>query len=196
MQANGTLGDFGTRGFAGVVHDLAAVVRTTRSENPQVPLVLLGHSMGSMIAQAFVLDHADIIDGLVLSGSAEVDVIAAKGAETPDLFGAMNAPFSSGLTGFEWLSRDQAEVDRYAADPLCGFALQPQYMMELFGRGEALGKPDRIAALPKDLPILIASGSADPLHTCSARWSRLSNDIERPVWRSRAGFTPRRVTRS
>lgn len=164
-RARGTLGDFGPGGFAAVVADLVAVIETARADNPGVPLVLLGHSMGSMIAQAFVLDHAALIDGLVLSGSAAVDVVAAAGAETPDLFGAMNAPFAPGKTGFEWLSRDQAEVDRYAADPLCGFALQPGSMGDLFGQGAALADPARIAGIRRDLPIWIASGDADPLHS-------------------------------
>ena len=69
-EANGTLGDFGPGGFAGVVADLVALVETARAEHPELPLILLGHSMGSMVAQAFVLDHAALIDGLVLSGSA------------------------------------------------------------------------------------------------------------------------------
>ena len=163
-RARGTLGDFRPGGFAAVVADLVAVVETIRADNPDLPLVLLGHSMGSMIAQAFVLGHAVLIDGLVLSGSAAVDAVAAAGAETPDLFGAMNAPFAPGKTGFEWLSRDQAEVDRYAADSLCGFALQPESMVDLFGQGAALADPARVATIPSDLPIWIASGDADPLH--------------------------------
>lgn len=77
----------------------------------------------------------------------------------------MNAPFAPGRTGFEWLSRDQAEVDRYAADPLCGFALAPDSMVALFGQGAALADPRRLADIPKELPILIASGDADPLHS-------------------------------
>lgn len=164
-QAAGGLGDFGPGGFAAVLGDLVAVVRAVRAKNSGLPLILLGHSMGSMIAQAFVINHAELIDGLVLSGSAAVDVVAAKGAETPDLFGAMNAPFAPGRTGFEWLSRDQTEVDRYAADPLCGFALAPDSMVALLGQGSALADPGRIADIPKELPILIASGDADPLHS-------------------------------
>jgi alpha-beta hydrolase superfamily lysophospholipase len=163
-EASGSLGDYGPGGFAAVVGDLVSVVQAARAENPEVPLTLLGHSMGSMIAQAFVLDHAALIDALVLSGSAAVDVVAAKGTDTPDLFRAMNAPFDPGKTGFEWLSRDQGEVERYAADPLCGFSLQPESMVDLLAQGAALADPALIAAIPKDLPIWIASGEADPLH--------------------------------
>lgn len=77
-QAAGSLGDFGPGGFAVVLGDLVAVVRAVRAENSGLPLILLGHSMGSMIAQAFILDHAELIDGLVLSGSAAVDVVQPR----------------------------------------------------------------------------------------------------------------------
>lgn len=164
-RANGTLGDYGPGGIAGVVLDVGALVEQARDENPGLPVVLLGHSMGSMIAQAFVLDHAALIDGLALSGSAAVDVVAAVGAANPDLFGALNSPFAPGRTGFEWLSRDEAEVDAYVADPLCGFSLVPGSMLELFGQGAALADPGRLAAIPRDLPIWIASGDADPLYS-------------------------------
>ncbi|WP_428630090.1 alpha/beta fold hydrolase [Sphingopyxis sp.] len=160
-----TLGDYGPGGFAGVVSDLVALVEMARGENPGVPLILLGHSMGSMIAQAFVLDHADLIDALVLSGSGAVDVIAAAGAADPALFAALNTPFEPGRTGFEWLSRDEREVDLYCADPLCGFALVPESFGDLFGQGVALADASRIAAIPKDLPIWIASGDEDPLYS-------------------------------
>lgn len=164
-QAAGMLGDYGPGGFAGVVADLVALVEQARSENQGLPVILLGHSMGSMIAQAFVLDHSELIDGLALSGSAAVDVVATNGSGEVDLFSALNSPFAPGRTGFEWLSRDEAEVDRYVADPLCGFSLVDASMGELFGQGATLADPARLAGIRGDLPVWIASGDADPLHS-------------------------------
>jgi len=164
-QAGGMLGDYGPGGFAGVVADLLALVELARSENPGLPVILLGHSMGSMIAQSFVLDHSALIDGLALSGSAAVDVVATNGSGEVDLFAALNSPFAPGRTGFEWLSRDEAEVDRYVADPLCGFGLVDESMGELFGQGGALADPAGLAGIRGDLPVWIASGDADPLHS-------------------------------
>lgn len=163
VPAGSAPGDFGPGGFAGVVGDLVALIEQARSEQPALPVILLGHSMGSMIAQALVLDHADLIDGLVLSGSAAVDVLAMAGAANPEVFGALNMPFEPARTPFDWLSRDEAEVDRYLADPLCGFPLQPVSFLELFSQGQALAEPDRIAAIGPRLPIWIASGDKDPL---------------------------------
>ncbi len=161
----GTLGDYGPGGFAGVVADLVALVELARSENAGLPLILLGHSMGSMIAQAFVLEQADLIDALALSGSGAVDVIAIAGAADPSIFAALNTPFEPGRTGFEWLSRDEREVDLYCADPLCGFGLEPDSFADLFGQGAALADAARIAAIPSDLPIWIGSGDQDPIYS-------------------------------
>lgn len=160
-----TLGDYGPGGFAGVVADLLALVEDARNDHPELPLILLGHSMGSMIAQAFVLDHADRIDALALSGSGAVDVIASAGAADPSIFAALNTPFAPGRTGFEWLSRDEREVDMYCADPLCGFGLVPDSFADLFGQGGALADTARIASIPSDLPIWIGSGDQDPLYS-------------------------------
>src|SRR4030095_2071511 len=63
------LGDFGPGGAAAVVDDMAVLSRLARAETPGLPLVLMGHSMGAMMAQAYVLEHADLIDALVLSGT-------------------------------------------------------------------------------------------------------------------------------
>ena len=158
-------GDYGPGGFAGVVSDLHALVLQARAENPGLPLILLGHSMGSMISQAFVLDHSDAIDGLVLTGSAAVDVLAAAGATNPAILESLNIPFEPARTPFDWLSRDEHEVDLYLTDPLCGFGLTPTSFIELFSQGAALADPVRIAAIRHDLPIWITSGDQDPLHS-------------------------------
>lgn len=159
----GTFGDYGVGGFAGVVEDLAELVRIARREQPDAPLILLGHSMGSMIAQAYALDHSREIDGLALSGSAAVDRIAAV-AINPEIFGNLNASFEPARTPFDWLSRDDAEVDLYLADRWCGFALTPGSFTDLLSRGNRLADPAALGQIRDDLPIYIFSGSCDPLH--------------------------------
>lgn len=163
VPAGGTFGDFAPGGYAGVVSDLGALVDLARAENPGVPLVLFGHSMGSMIAQGYVLDASDRIDALVLCGSVAVDIVAQTAATNPEIFAAMNAPFEPGRTGFEWLSRDEAQVDRYVADPWCGFSLNPESFGDLLSHGTPLADPVAIGRIRKDLPIDIISGDHDPL---------------------------------
>lgn len=156
------LGDYGPRGFQSVLEDLALVIRTAREEFPALPVLLLGHSMGSMIAQALVIELPRLIDGLALSGSAAVDVLAGVG-RTRDIVGTINAIFEPARTPFDWLSRDAAQVDAYIADPLCGFQLTSDSFVSLFSQGERLASREALLRIPGNLPIYIFSGDQDPL---------------------------------
>lgn len=159
-----TPGDFGAVGFEGLVADTAAYGATLREERPDLPLFLIAHSMGSFAAQSVLLEHSDQYAGVVLSGSTALDLLAAKLAESGGPVGleAFNAGFEH-RTGYEWLSRDEAEVDAYVADPLCGFDLPEETVPALFGAAGTLADPEALKAIRSDLPILIASGAADPL---------------------------------
>jgi len=66
-------GDFIPGGFALLVEDMARLTDIAKEERPEVPFVLLGHSMGSFAAQQFVINNSDLIDGLALSGSGALD---------------------------------------------------------------------------------------------------------------------------
>jgi alpha-beta hydrolase superfamily lysophospholipase len=154
------LGSFGPGGFQRVVDDMAEVSELARREQPGAPLVLLGHSMGSFASQLYILDHGADLAGLVLSGTAAMDLLVANGP--PGGLEAFNAGFEP-RTGFEWLSRDAAEVDAYLADPLCGFALDEGAMQTMFGLGVGARGDPRLANLPKTLPVYVISGEVDPI---------------------------------
>jgi alpha-beta hydrolase superfamily lysophospholipase len=127
----GTPGDFGAPGFEGLIADMAAYGAKLRGD---LPLFLVAHSMGSFAAQSVILGHSEQYAGVVLSGSTALDLLAAGLAEAEGPVGleAFNAGFVH-RTGYEWLSRDEAEVDRYVADPLCGFDLPDDGRQHLFG---------------------------------------------------------------
>lgn len=163
-----TPGDFGDAGFDGLIADVAAYGAKLAEEYPELPLVLFGHSMGSFAAQAVLLDHSRQYAAAVLSGSTALDVLAAgmaqSAAESPEPAGleAFNAGFEH-RTGYEWLSRDETEVDLYVADPLCGFDLPEVTVPSLFAPAPRLADPEQLKTIRPDLPVLIASGDADPL---------------------------------
>ena len=120
------LGSFGPGGFDTVVDDYARVVEQASAHHPGLPVVALGHSLGSFVVQTYLLDHSDRVVGAVLSGSAALDELAVLLDPTAPVDLAMfNAAFQPARTDFDWLSRDPAEVDAYIADPLCGFGLDP-----------------------------------------------------------------------
>ena len=157
----GTPGDFGAAGFEALIADVAAYGASVRGD---VPLFLFAHSMGSFAAQSVILTHAEQYAGVVLSGSTALDLLAAGMAQTEEPVGleAFNAGFDH-RTGYEWLSRDEAEVDRYVADPLCGFDLPDETVPALFGAAGTLADPTELAGIRSDLPLLLVSGSDDPL---------------------------------
>jgi alpha-beta hydrolase superfamily lysophospholipase len=158
------LGDFGPAGFDGLAEDVAQYGAALGAEYPGLPVFLVGHSMGSFAAQTLLPEHSDRYAGVVLSGSTALDVLAANLADAPGPVGleAFNAGFEH-RTGFEWLSRDEAEVDAYVADPWCGFETPPETVPMLFSGAARLADPTVLAGIRDDLPLLIASGSEDPL---------------------------------
>jgi alpha-beta hydrolase superfamily lysophospholipase len=157
----GTPGDFGAAGFGALISDVAAYGASLRGD---LPLFLFAHSMGSFAAQSVILDHSGQYAGVVLSGSTALDLLAAAMAQSEGPAGleAFNVGFEH-RTGYEWLSRDEAEVDRYVADPLCGFDLPDETVPALFGAADTLADPTALAGIRSDLPLLVASGSDDPL---------------------------------
>ena len=159
------LGDFGEAGFQAVVDDMAALSAVAKAEHPGKPLVLLGHSMGSFASQIYLLQYADNLDALVLSGTSAMDALLAHimGSGSSGSLESFNAAFEPSRTPFDWLSRDPAEVDAYIADPLCGFALAERSTQSMFGLGVGARTDPRLGAVRKDLPICIISGEVDPV---------------------------------
>ncbi len=159
------LGSFGAPGFDGLIADVAAFGAHLDDAHPELPLFLIAHSMGSFAAQSVILDFPSQYAGVVLSGSSALDALAAGMADSSDGPSGLEA-FNVGFehrTGYEWLSRDEAEVDAYVADPLCGFDVPESTIGLLFGQAARLADPDALETVNPDLPLLIASGQADPL---------------------------------
>ena len=153
------LGDFGEGGYDAMPEDMAILTRQVRGEQPSLPVILLGHSMGSFAAQVYALDHSDLIDGLVLSGSTAIDVLAKARAEAG---GTLNTPFEPSRTPYDWLSRDEAVVDAYIADPYCGFTGRNRPASQA-GRQRA-ADPEQLKRIRPDLPIYLFAGDKDPLN--------------------------------
>jgi alpha-beta hydrolase superfamily lysophospholipase len=158
--AAGRYGQWGPDGWLGWVDDLARLNARIRQDNPDLEVALFGHSMGSFASQQYVLDHSGDIDALVLSGTTEVSGLAAMlDSDEPADLSAFNAPFEF-RTGYEWLSRDEAEVDAYVADEACGFAAPKLTGIATLAQA---ADPERLTAIRSDLPILLISGTDDPL---------------------------------
>lgn len=154
-----SLGDFGFGGFAALVDDMAVLSRLIRDENPGKKIVLMGHSMGSFAAQIYVADHSGLIDGYVLSGSAAIDKLQAPSGGLSSIGGVENP-----RTPFDWLSRDDKEVDKYIADPLCGFTVNDAGRASMFAAAPAALDMDRLRKIRSTLPVYVFAGDKDPIN--------------------------------
>jgi alpha-beta hydrolase superfamily lysophospholipase len=150
-----SLGDFGPGGAPAAVGDMATLARLIREREPGLRLVLFGHSMGAMFAQAWLLDHSELIDALVLSGTAGPAPIRAE---------SINAAFEPARTPYEWLSRDPAEVDKYIADPFCGIRFTPDSQASFVSLRERRLDAEALAKVKKGLPVYVFVGDADPVN--------------------------------
>lgn len=139
-----------------------------------LPIVLIGHSTGSFMAQQFISEHGEALSGVVLAGSSGktawqtvlLRVIAraerlrfgphGRSALIHSLtFDAFNKQFRPVRTEADWLSRDTAEVDKYLADPFCRFQPALQLWIDLLDSLAEIARPERQARIPKELPIYV-----------------------------------------
>jgi alpha-beta hydrolase superfamily lysophospholipase len=163
VKGRESLGDFGSAGWNGLVADMATLTRLARTREGQLPVILLGHSMGSFAAQNYVLDNSALIAGLVLSGSAAVDKLSIDPSQDADL-SAFNRGFEPARTRHDWLTRDPAAVDAYEADPLCGFGINKTAMQTMAASAARSIDPAALTQIRKDLPIYIFAGDKDPIN--------------------------------
>lgn len=168
--------------WAGVCHDMATVNAEIHHRYPELPLILLGHSMGSFISQYFAQHFPDQLNLLLLEGSSfEAPWFTSlagllggfeswrQGANgrSPLIhalsFGGFNRAFKKPRTAFDWLSRDPDFVDDYLADPLCGFQLSNGYWRDFIKGLAELYRPHSLKRIRPDLPVYIFSGDKDPV---------------------------------
>jgi len=182
-----TASDFGRFGVArpggwdAIVNDLHELTTRIEAEHPDVPIVLMGHSMGSMMAQEYLQRWSGDLAGVVLSGTTGGSVldetmlgaIVAMGegdaADQPSevfagMFAGFNEPFTGPeATGFEWLSRDAAEVKLYVDDPSCGEPLSNGFVADMMSGMQGTWTGGGESTIGKDLPVYVFSGEEDPV---------------------------------
>ena len=159
------LGQIGEPGWAELVADIGRLRAKARQEHPAVPFVLIGHSMGSFAVQQYLLDHSQDVSAAVLTGTSVLDLLEpALNLDEPMDLTMFNGAFQPARTDYDWLSRDEAQVDKYVADPRCGFGLDAAAAKAMFVAARQLADPGRVAGMRPDLPIYIAAGEMDPVN--------------------------------
>ncbi len=171
-----------TQGWQRLVDDVHRVRCRIRADHPMLPVVLLGHSLGSFLAQSYVAEHGAGLAGVVLSGTnaggARLAPVARALLEVerrrvgprgrslvPELwtFLGYNWRFHPARTEFDWLTRDEEEVDRYLADPLCGFVCTVGAWGDILDGVQRIARADVLRRVPRGLPVYLFSGEDDPV---------------------------------
>jgi alpha-beta hydrolase superfamily lysophospholipase len=169
-------------GWQRAVEDIRELTEIIKEKEPGKPIVLLGHSMGSFMARTLMILYPETYQAVVLSGTAAGAGITGKigkllaehavkksGARTPNKkldqmsFGSYGKAFEPNRTKFDWLSRDPEQVDAYVDDPYCGFICTSQFFVDLLTGLDFINNRKRQLGMRMDLPVLIASGTMDPV---------------------------------
>lgn len=179
------LGFFGRKdGWDHLVEDVHAAHEMLLTRFPGQHFAILGHSMGSFVTREYLLRYGGDLTAAVICGTGwfpgPLCSVARAAAALCGTFGGWQKPaplvdrlmskdnnkaFAPARTPFDWLSRDTAEVDKYIADPRCGFLFTARGYYDMFTGLKNLSRLHRLAALPGDLPVLFISGDADPIGT-------------------------------
>ena len=179
-ESDERLGWAGADGWNAMLRDLARLIELAGERHPGVPVVLFGHSMGSILAQRVAQLAGERLAGLILSGTTGsapklgAGILAARllctlrGGRAPSplqrvMFAGFNASFAPQPTGFEWLSRDASEVQRYVDDPRCGFTFSNRLLLDMLRGYAEVWKPENERRIPPGLPVLLVSGELDPV---------------------------------
>ena len=177
-----SLGQFAKRdGWQRVLDDTLYVRNHARHNHPGLPLVLFGHSMGGLISMNSALRNPEDMSALAcwnanfsagaLGRVAQFILGVEKmllGSDVPSVilpkltFQDWAKKIPDARTPFDWLSRDPAEVDKYIADPLCGWDASVSMWQDVFRLIFAGANDANFSKLPKNLPILLRGGGKDP----------------------------------
>lgn len=174
-------------GWEKVCSDVGKLMSIAKEKFPDIPFILMGHSMGSFIVRTFAVKHSKDLDALIISGTGyqpgfmiaggklisgiEKLFIGSKGkSKVIDAveFNGYRKAFAPNRTNYDWLTRDEKVVDAYIADPLCGCDVSVGLFRDMLSGLDIIRKPKNVAGIRKDLPIYMFSGTKDPVGQMSA----------------------------
>ncbi len=177
---------FGPRGsWEWVVDDIYTRFGLLKKQFPGIPHFLLGHSMGSFLVRTYLIRCPGTVDGAVIMGTGQMPAALVAGGRAAAAlerrrvgedrsspmvdklaFGGYNRRFAPNRTGFDWLSLNEENVDRYIADPLCGGNATVGLFRELLRGLRFIAKPENLKRMNANTPVLFISGAMDPVGDC------------------------------
>ena len=183
LTAEGEFGYFGPKnGWDLVVRDVRALRVLEEEKYPNLPYVILGHSMGSFLTRSYLIRWPGTVDAAVLSGTGQESAVTvaagkalssalckARGEEYVSALvaglslGSYNKAFKPNRTPCDWLSRDEAMVDASLADPLCNFTPTVGLFRDMLGGLQFIADKSKLSRMDKSTPVYFLSGDRDPV---------------------------------
>ena len=168
--------------WVSAIRDMHQMQEVIAKRHPEKPIFLFGHSMGSMLARHYISLYGKELKGVILSSTngnpgmlGQAGILLAKGQAMMKgrkvksalldklSFGQFNQSFKPNRTDFDWLSRDEAEVDKYINDPYCGTVFSTGFFVDFLEGIKIINKEKTYLSTPKDLPMLLFAGDQDPV---------------------------------
>lgn len=178
---SGTQGYF-SGGWLNAVADVKALHDRTAMEYPGIPYIILGHSMGSFLLRTYLYTYPADLDAAIISGTGWEKPATIKAGlllcrieekrlgETKTspvlnslIFGGYNKVFKPNRTPSDWICSDEQVVDKYQADPLCGFDATIGLARDMLTGIRMNEDPTNLMKMNKSLPVLFVSGAKDPV---------------------------------
>lgn len=183
-------------GWDYVVRD-EEVLRLAMHENyPELPIIVFGHSMGSFMARTLLIRYPDAFNAAIISGTGNQGaalvngglfmgnlVTGLKGAHHYSkflnnlAFGSYNKIYDNPKTEYDWLSRDEASVQKYIDDPLCGFIPSCSLFRDMMTGVKFITNKKNLTAMNKDMPVYFMSGDMDPVGECGKGVQKAYNNF-------------------
>lgn len=184
--------------FEDVVEDMHGLTDVMRAEHPNTKFILFGHSMGSLLSRKYVLKYGKEIDALILSGTANFIkglghfglastkmVSLFRGRERSNetlrafFFDEFNKKFKPNRTKLDWISSDEAAVDKFEADPYRIENFSIGVFSDILTNSKKLNETSAFVDTPDELPILIFSGDEDPVGEMGKGVSKVAKNYEK-----------------
>ena len=183
-------------GWDYVVRD-EEVLRLAMHENyPELPIIVFGHSMGSFMARTLLIRYPDAFNAAIISGTGNQGaalvngglfmgnlVTGLKGAHHYSkflnnlAFGSYNQIYDNRKTEYDWLSRDEANVQKYIDDPLCGFIPSCSLFRDMMTGVKFITNKKNLTAMNKNMPVYFMSGDMDPVGECGKGVQKAYNNF-------------------
>ena len=186
-------------GWARVVSDVKEISGMLKDTYPNLPLFIIGHSMGSVVTRTAVIDYSELYQGAIIIGTTvgisnfmrkAASLIARreirkKGEKTPSKllsnlsFGSYNKKFKPNRTEYDWISMSKTNVDAYIQDTLCGFTCSAGFYRDLFYGLDYTTKDANLKKIPHDFPMLFLAGRDDPVGGMGKEVTQITQQLKK-----------------